>query len=86
MSLTDEIINEVVGHEFYSFTNEFLEYNKSPIVEEDQHETIVVCEFESFAYRVIPFFLKNAPTEFSIIVIKAFQENLYKTMAFYFDD
>jgi hypothetical protein len=24
---TDEITNEVIGHEFYSFTNEFSRYN-----------------------------------------------------------
>lgn len=34
----------------------------------------------------MPFGLKNAPTIFSRIVIKAFQEYLYKTMTIYFDD
>jgi hypothetical protein len=34
----------------------------------------------------MPFGLKNAPTVFSRIVVKAFQEYIYKTMVVYFDD
>ena len=34
----------------------------------------------------MPFGLKNAPAVFSRIVVKKFQEYIYKTMAVYFDD
>ena len=34
----------------------------------------------------MPFGLKNAPVVFSRIVVKAFKEYIYKTMAVYFDD
>ena len=34
----------------------------------------------------MPFGLKNAPTVFSRIVVKTFQEYIYKTMAVYFND
>ena len=44
------------------------------------------CEFGSFAYKVMPFGLNNAPAIFSRIVVKEFQEYIYKTMAMYFDD
>ena len=47
---------------------------------------IFVYEFGSFAYKIMPFGLQNAPTVFSRIVVKAFQEYIYKTMAVYFDD
>ena len=69
----DEILNEVVGHECYSFIDGFLGYNQVPIAKEDQHKTTFVCEFRSFAYRKMPFGLKNAPAVFSKIVVKAFQ-------------
>ena len=82
----DEILNEVAGHECYSFTYGFSGYNQVPIAKEYQEKTTFVCEFGSFAYRVIPFGLKNAPTVFSRIVVKHFQEYIYKTMAVYFDD
>ena len=34
----------------------------------------------------MPFGLKNVPTIFSRIVVKAFQEYIYKSMGMYFDD
>ena len=55
-------------------------------MKEDQHKTTFVCEFGSFAYRDMPLGFKNAPIVFSRIVIKPFQEYMYKTMAVYFDD
>ena len=57
-----------------------------PIAKEDQKKTTFVCEFGSFAYRVMPFGLKNAPAVFSRIVVKTFQEYIYKTMAVYLED
>ena len=45
-----------------------------------------MCEFGSFAYKVMPFGFKNAPAVFCRIVVKTFQEYIYKTMALYFDD
>ena len=74
----DEILNEVVGHECYSFTYGFSGYNQVPIAKEDQHKTTFVCEFGSFAYRKMLFGLKNALAIFSRIVVKAFQEYIYK--------
>src|SRR5713226_8680726 len=61
----DEILNEVIGHECYSFTDGFLGYDQVPISKEDQKRTTFVCEFGSFAYRFIPIVLKNAPIVFS---------------------
>ena len=40
-----EILNEVAGHERYSFTNGFSGYNQVPIAKEDHHKTNFVCEF-----------------------------------------
>ena len=68
----DEIINEVVGHECYSFTYGFSRYNQIPIAKEDQHKTTFVCEYGSFTYKAMAFGLKNALVVFSRIVIKAF--------------
>ena len=70
----DEILNEVVGHECYSFTNRFSRYNQVPIAKEDHKKMTFVCEFGSFSYRVMPFGLKNAPAVFSIFFVKTFQE------------
>ena len=50
-----EILNEVAGHERYSFTDGFLGDSQVPIAKEDQKKTTFVCEFDSFAYKVMPF-------------------------------
>jgi hypothetical protein len=85
-SFFDEIINEVAGHEHYSFTDRFYGYNQIPIAKEDQLKTTFVFKFGSFSYKVIPFGIKKSPTVFSRIVVKSFQEYIYKTMDVYFDD
>ena len=80
----DEILNEVPGHECYSFTDGLSGYNQVSIAKGDKKKTTFVCEFGSFSYRAMPFGLKNSPALFSRIMVKAFQE--YKKMAVYFDD
>lgn len=82
----DKIMNEVTSHECYSFIDRFWGYNQVPIAKRDQHKTTFVYEFGHFTYKVIPFGLKNALVLFYIIVIKAFQEFLCKTMVVYFDE
>jgi hypothetical protein len=84
--LANKIINEVVGHECYSFTNQFLGYNQVPIANEDKSKTTFVTEFVSYAYKVMSFGLKNVPIVLSRIVVKAFQEYIYKSVAVCFDD
>ena len=68
----NENINEVAGHDCYSFTDGLFGYNQVPIAKEDQAKTTFVCEFGYFAYKVMPFGLKNALAFSSRIVIKAF--------------
>ena len=86
MTFADEILNEVARHECYSFIDGFLGYNHVPITKQDHHKTTFVCEFGSFAYKKMSFGLKNAPAVLSRIVVKAFQEYIYKRMGIYFDD
>lgn len=82
----DEIKNDVIGHKCYSFTDGFSRYNQVPIAKADQEKTTFVLEFGSFSYRVMPFGLKNAPIGFSRIVVKVFQDYIYKTMVVYLDN
>ena len=45
----DEILNEVAGHECYSFKDGFSGYNQVPIAKEYQKKMTFVCQFGSFA-------------------------------------
>jgi hypothetical protein len=83
---TDELLDNVGGQEVYSFTDGFSGYHRIRIAKEDIHKTTFATEWGSYQYTVIPFGLKNAPTIFSRVVVKAFKEFLHKFMEAYFDD
>jgi hypothetical protein len=83
---TDEVLDNVRGHEFYSFTDGFLGYHQIRIAKEDRHKTTFATKWGSFQYTMMPFVLKNAPTIFSRVVVKAFKECLHNFLEAYFDD
>ena len=49
---------------FFSFMDGFSRYNQIQIKPEDQHKTAFICPWGTFAYRKIPFGLKNAGATF----------------------
>jgi hypothetical protein len=83
---TNEVLEQVVGKESYSFTDGFSGYHQVRIAEEDKRKTTFITEWGSFSYNVIPFILKNAPTVFSWIVIENFKEFIHKFIEVYMDD
>lgn len=82
----NKIINEVEGHKWYSLTDEFLGYNQVPISVENQEKMNFALVFGSFAYKLMSFGLKNVAIMVLRIVVKEFQEYLYKIMVVYFDN
>ena len=55
----DQIIDECVGNEIFSFMDGFSSYNLISIYPEDQHKIAFICPWGTFAYRKMPFGLKN---------------------------
>jgi hypothetical protein len=80
------VLDNVGGHEVYSFTDGFSGYHQIRIAKEDHHKTTFAREWGSYQYTVMPFGLKNAPTIFSRVVVEAFKEFLHKLLEAYFDD
>jgi len=74
----DEILDNVGGHEAYSFTDGFSGYHHIRIAPEDRHNTSFATEWGLFHYMVMPFGLKNAPA--------IFKEYIHKFLEAYFDD
>jgi hypothetical protein len=83
---TDEVLDNVGGHEVYSFTDGFSGYHQIWISKEDRHKTTFATEWRSYQYTVMSFVLKNSPAIFSRVVVEAFKEFLHKFMEAYFDD
>ena len=60
----DQILERVAGHNFYCFLDGYSGYNQLEIAPEDQEKTTFTCPFDTFAYRMMPFGLCNAPATF----------------------
>jgi hypothetical protein len=52
---TDEVLDNVGGHEVYSFTDGFSGYHQIMIAKEDHHKTMFAREWGSYQYMVMHF-------------------------------
>jgi hypothetical protein len=83
---TYEVLENVGGHEAYSFTNGFSDYHRIKIAPEDRHKTTFSTKCGSYQYTFMPFRLKNAPAIFSRVVKVAFKEFINQFLEVYLDD
>jgi hypothetical protein len=60
----DQMVERLVGHEYYCFLDGYSGYNQVPVDLEDQEKTTFTCPFGTFAYCRMPFGLCNAPDTF----------------------
>ena len=60
----DQILDDYAGDEIFSFMDGFFGYNQIQIKPEDQHKITLIFPWGSFAYRKMPFGLKNARATF----------------------
>ena len=60
----DQILDECAGSKVFSFMDNFFGYNRIQIKPEDQHKNAFIRPWETFAYRKIPFSLKNVEATF----------------------
>jgi len=81
----DQIIDECAANEIFSFMDGFSGYNQISICPEDQHKTNLICHWGTFAYRKIPFGLKNAGATFQRAMSYAFHDIKHVIEA-YLDD
>jgi hypothetical protein len=60
----DQIIDNCAGSVIFCFMDGFSGYNQMNILPNDQHKTTFICLWGNFAYRKLPFGLKNVGTTF----------------------
>jgi hypothetical protein len=82
----DQILERVVGHEFYCFLDGYLGYNQIKIALEDQEKTTFTCLFGTFAYRRMPFGLCNAPDTFQRCMLNIFSDMVERFLEIFMDD
>nr|GEU59802.1 DNA-directed DNA polymerase [Tanacetum cinerariifolium] len=60
----DQMLERLVGNQYYCFLDVFSGYFQIPIDPKDQEKTTFTCPYGTFAYRRMPFGLCNAPGTF----------------------
>lgn len=83
---TDNILEEVAGHEIYSFLDGFFGYNQICIAEEDKLKTTFIVEDEVYVYNRMLFGLCNAQATFQRIILHIFDGMSVGSFKAFLDD
>eukprot|EP00253_Pinus_taeda_P013007 PITA_13007 len=82
----DQVLDTLAGKKFFSFLDGFSGYNQIQISPEDQDKATFTFPWETFAYRVLPFGLCNAPATFQRDVLSIFADLINDGIEVYMDD
>nr|GEY42473.1 reverse transcriptase domain-containing protein [Tanacetum cinerariifolium] len=82
----DEMLERLVGNEYYCFLDGFSGYFQIPIDQKDQEKTIFTCPYGMFAYRHMPFGSCNAPGMFQRCMMAIFHDMIEKMMEVFMED
>jgi hypothetical protein len=70
----DQIVDDCASSEIFSLMDGFSGYNKINIAPEDQHKMAFICPWGTFAYKKLPFSLKNSSATFQHAMSYAFHD------------
>nr|GEX83969.1 reverse transcriptase domain-containing protein [Tanacetum cinerariifolium] len=82
----DQMLERLVGNEYYCFLDGFSGYFQIPIDPKDQQKTTFTCPYGTFAYKRMPFGLCNAPGTFQRCMMAIFHDMIEQTMEVFMDD
>ncbi|KAJ9556038.1 hypothetical protein OSB04_010652 [Centaurea solstitialis] len=82
----DQMLDRLVGKEFYCFLDGYSGYNQIAIAPDDQEKTTFTCPYGTFAFRRMPFGLCNAPATFQRCRMSIFSDMLENSMKVFMDD
>jgi hypothetical protein len=82
----DQVLDTLAGKNYFSFLDGFSGYNQMQVAPEDQDKTTFTCPWGTFAYRVLPFGLCNAPATFQREVFGIFSDLIHDYVEVYMDN
>nr|GEV46724.1 reverse transcriptase domain-containing protein [Tanacetum cinerariifolium] len=82
----DQMLERLAGNEYYCLLDGFSGYIQIPIDPKDQEKTTFTCPYGTFAYKLMPFGLCNAPGTFQRCMMAIFHDMIEQTMEVFMDD
>ena len=86
LPIPDILLDNVVGHEMFSFIDGFSGYNQIRMSPEDEEKTAFHTPIGTFCYTVMPFGLKNAGATYQRAMQFIFADMIHEEMEDYVDD
>ncbi|GJW79650.1 reverse transcriptase domain-containing protein [Tanacetum coccineum] len=86
LSFMDQMLERLAGNEYYCFLDGFSGYFQIPIDPHDQEKTTFTCPYRMFAYRRMPFGLRNALGMLQRCMMAIFHDMIEKTIEIFMDD
>ncbi|MCO5590566.1 hypothetical protein L7F22_044537 [Adiantum nelumboides] len=86
LPFTYMMLDEIAGHEMYSFMDGYSGYDQLKIAPEDPPKTTFITEWGAFMYLVMPFGLCNALATFQRCMMEIFSKFLRIFLAIFVDD
>ncbi|GJW35126.1 reverse transcriptase domain-containing protein [Tanacetum coccineum] len=82
----DQMLERLSGNDNYCFLDGFFGYFQIPLAPEDQEKTTFTCPYGTFAYRIMPFGLYNAPATFQRCMTAIFHDMCKEFIEVFMDD
>jgi hypothetical protein len=82
----DQVLDTLSGKKYFSFLDGYSGYNQILIEPEDQDKTTFTRPWGTYAYRVLPFGLCNAPATFQRAVLWIFVDLIHDCVEVHMDD
>ena len=80
------MLDRLAGHSHYCFLDGYSGYNQIAIALEDQEKTTFTCPYGTFAFRMMPLGLCNAPATFQRCMVSMFSDLVEEAMEIFMDD
>ena len=80
------MLDRLVGHAFYCFLDGYFRYNWIIIASKDHKKETFTCPYGTFAFRIMPFGLCNAPTTFQQCMMAIFAKMVENIMNVFMND